>query len=145
MAMKSPEENRESPAQSFEFILFMLADFLFGATAEQVTRIHSGEKIKPEELGRTRVDLGKAFHVPKETAAAHPCLLEVKTRTGMKFFEVDRVEGLTRLDLSQIRKLPPLIGSQKANRSFWGLALIGNRIACLVDLETLGTDEQSPV
>jgi len=43
MAMKHPEENRESPAQSFEFILFKVADFLFGVPAEQVTRIHSGE------------------------------------------------------------------------------------------------------
>ena len=137
MAMKSPEENRESPAQSFEFILFKVADFLFGAPAEQITRIHNGKKFKQEELGQTPVDLGMAFHVPKETAASRPCLLEVKTGTGMQFFEVDMVEGLTRLDLSQVRKLPPLIGSQKTNRSFWGLALIGNRIACLVDIETL--------
>ncbi len=142
MAMKSPKENSESSAQLFEFILFKVADFLFGAPAEQVSRIHNGEKIKREELGQTPLDLGKAFYVPKETAVARPCLLEVKTGTGMKFFEVDMVEGLTRLDLSQVRKLPPLIASLKANRSFWGLALIGNRIACLVDLETLEMGEK---
>jgi chemotaxis signal transduction protein len=142
MAMKRLEENRESPTQSFEFILFTVADFLFGVLAEQVTRIHNGEKINPEDLGQTPVDLGKAFHVPEQTAVARHCLLEVKTGTGMTFFEVDRVEGLTRLDLSQVRKLPPLIGSQKSSSSLWGLALIENRIACLVDLETLRMGDQ---
>lgn len=140
--MNSPEENGESPAQWFEFILFKVADFLFGAPAEQVSRIHNGEKIKREELGRNPIDLGKVFHVPKETAVARSCLLEVKTGTGMQFFEVDMVEGLTRLDLSQIRNLPPLIESKKGDRSFWGLALMGNRIACLVDLETLKSSEE---
>jgi hypothetical protein len=140
--MKNLEENRESSDQSFEFILFKVADFLFGVSAEQVFRIHNGEKIKREELGQMPVDLGKAFHMPKERAVTSTCLLEVKTETGMKFFEVDMVEELTRLDLSQVRKLPPLIASQKANRSFWGLALIGNRIACLVDLETLRVGEE---
>ncbi|MFZ3047658.1 MAG: hypothetical protein WA151_17235 [Desulfatirhabdiaceae bacterium] len=135
--MKRLEENRESPAQSFEFILFTVADFLFGVLAEQVTRIHDGEKIKLEDLGQTPIDLGKAFHVPKETAVARHCLLEVKTGTRMTFFEVDMVEGHTRLDLSQVRKLPPLIGSKKSSSSLWGLALIENRIACLVDLEIL--------
>ena len=139
--MNSPQEDGKSPAQSFEFILFKVADFLFGAPAEQVSRIYNGEKIKREELGRMPMDLGEAFHMPKETSAARSCLLEVKTGTGMEFFEVDVVEGLTRLDLSQVRKLPPLIGSQKTNRSFWGLALIENRIACLVDLEILGMGE----
>ena len=140
--MNSPEEDGESPAQSFEFILFKVADFLFGAPAGQVSRIHDGEKIKREELGRTPVDMGKAFHVPKEAAVGRSCLLEVQTGTGMEFVEVDMVEGLTRLDLSQIRKLPPLIGSQKTIRSFWGLALIGNRIACLVDLDHLRSGQE---
>ena len=139
--MKSPDQDRGSSAQSFEFILFQVAGFLFGAPAEQITRIHSWEKIKPEELGQTPINLGKAFQVPQERAAARPCLMEVKIGTGKKFFEVDVVEGITRLDLSQLRKLPPLIASQKANRSFWGLAVIGNRIACLVDLETLRMGE----
>jgi len=145
MPMKSPDQDRGASAQSFEFILFQVADFLFGTPAGQITRIHSVEKIKPEELGQAPVNLGKAFHVPQERAVARPCLMEVKTGTGMKFFEVDGVEGLTRLDLSQLRKLPPLIASQKANPSFWGLAVIGNRIACLVDLETLGMGEKKPV
>ena len=140
--MNSPEEDGESPAQSFEFILFKVADFLFGAPAEQVSRIHNEKKIKREELGQMPIDVGKAFHVPKETSVARSCLLEVKTGIGMEFFEVDMVEGLTKLDLSQVRKLPPLVGSQKSNRSFWGLALIENRIACLVDLETLGMGEE---
>lgn len=142
MVMKCPEEKMESSGQSFEFILFKVADFLFGVPAEQVSKVHNGEKFKREKLGQTTVDLGKTFRVPKETAVARANLLEVKTGTGLKFFEVDMVEGLTRLDLSQVRKLPPLIASQKENRSFWGLALIGNRIACLVDLETLRADEE---
>lgn len=143
--MSRPEENGESPAQSFEFILFKVGGFLFGAPAEQILRIHNGDKITPEEPGHTPIDMGKVFHVPEETAIARSCLLEVNTAIGAQFFEVDRVEGLTRVNLSQMRELPPLIGSQKANASFWGLALIGERIACLVDFETLRMNKEQSV
>ena len=142
MPMNNPEKDSESLAQTFEIILFKIADFLFGAPAEQISRILNGEKTKPEELSPAPVDLGEIFLLQEGAAVDRSCLLEVDTRTGLQLFRVDTAEGFTNLNLSQIRKLPPLIASKKMNPSFWGLALLENRIVCLVDLDNLKAEQE---
>ena len=72
----------------------------------------------------------------RETAQEHT-LLEVKSTVARTYIEVDSADGVIPLNLSQIRKLPPLVDTQKVHPCLWGLALLDDKVAFIVDLDVL--------
>lgn len=102
--------------ESLEVLVVRLEGHLVGLPAEQ--------------LGRITAAAGGAGSV----------WVEVRTGAGMRRIRVDGLEGMTLLSLGQIRRLPPLIQAQKSCGNLWGLAVLDDRIVCLVDPGDLSPD-----
>jgi CheW-like domain len=123
--------------KTFEFLLFRLGSFLLGVASEQVIRISRGvmSQINPDSQ---RVDLRDIFQMSPDTQTNDStAVLEVKSQLGRTYVPVDSAEGTIALELGQIKKLPPLIDCHKSHTALWGLALLDENIAFLLDLDQL--------
>jgi len=126
--------------ETFDFLVFRLGPFLLGAVATQITGIRHKDMPKNESDVK-RLDLRGIFHLtPREETALPPAFLEVSGERGRTYISVDAAEGIISLNLSQIRKLPPLIDFHKSQPSLWGLALLDKEIIFLMDLDQLKTE-----
>ena len=126
--------------QTFDFLLFRLGSFLMGVSAEQVVRIRRGVMAQMDPVNQ-KVDLRDIFKLSPDTRTnLSMTVLEIKSQLGRTYVSVDSAEGTTALGLDQIKKLPPLIDLHKSHAALWGLALLDNNIAFLLDLDRLETD-----
>lgn len=123
--------------ETFDFLLFRLGPFLLGTVATQVIGIR--HKAMPDMAADVKLlDLRDIFHLtPRAESDSPPTFLEVGGGQGRTFVSVDTAQGIHSLNLSQIRRLPPLIESHKSHPSLWGLALLGDEIVFLMDLDQL--------
>jgi chemotaxis signal transduction protein len=123
--------------KTFDFLFFRLGSFLLGVAAEQIIQIRRGNmpQINPDSQ---RVDLRDIFQMPPDTQMNDStAVLEVKSRLGRTYVPVDTAEGTIALKLDQIKTLPPLIDCHKSHPALWGLALLDENIAFLLDLDRL--------
>ena len=129
--------------KTFDFLLFRLGSFLLGVAAEQVIRIRRGNmpQINP---GSRQVNLRDIFQMSSDTQTNDStAVLEIKSQWGRTYVPVDTAEGTIALKLDQIKKLPPLIDFHKSNPALWGLALLDENIAFLLDLDQLKSGKES--
>jgi len=138
--MTSATHIRNMHGKTFDFLLFRLGSFLLGVAAEQIIRITRGNmpQINP---GSQQVDLRDILQMSPHTQTnVSTAVLEVKSQLGRTYIPVDTAEGTIALKLDQIKKLPPLIDFHKSHPALWGLALLENGIAFLVDLDGMRSD-----
>ena len=123
--------------KTFDFILFRLEPFLLGTAATQIIRIRNSD-IPQTDSDVEVLNLREIFHLPpNEQTGFSPTFLEVSGGPGRTYVSVDSAEGIIALNLSQIRKLSPLIDLHKSHSFLWGLALLDEKIAFLLDLDQL--------
>ncbi|OQY46422.1 MAG: hypothetical protein B6240_07305 [Desulfobacteraceae bacterium 4572_87] len=123
--------------KTFDFLLFRLGSFLWGVAAEQVIHIGRGS-IPPINPGSQQVNLRDVFQISPETKTNDSAtVIEVKSPLGRTYVPVDTAEGAIALKLDQIKKLPPLINFNKSHAALWGLALLDENIAFLLDLDQI--------
>ena len=134
---------RNTTGVTFDFLLFRLGSFLLGVAAEQVVHITRGNMFQTNQ-GRQQVDLRDIFQMPPRTKTNNStAVLEVKSQFGRTYVPVDTAEGTVALKLNQIKKLPPLIDFHKGHPALWGLALLGENIVFLLDLDQLKPDKKA--
>ncbi len=88
------------------------------------------------------VSLRDIFDLPPNDGDFSPAFLEVNGEPSPAVVSVDAVEGILSLNLAQIRRLPPLVDFHKAHSFLWGLALLDEKIAFLLDLDQLKTGDK---
>ena len=129
--------------KTFDFLLFRLGSFLLGVAAEQVIRIRRGN-MPQINSGSRQVNLRDIFQMSPDTQTNDSnAVLEIKSQLGRTYIQVDTAEGTIALKLDQIKKLPPLIDSHKCHTAFWGLALLDEKVAFLLDLDQLEPEGRS--
>ena len=129
--------------KTFDFLLFRLGSFLLGVAAEQVIRIRRGNMLQIDP-GSQQVNLRDIFQMSPDTQTNDSnAVLEIKSQWGRTYIPVDTAEGTIALKLDQIKKLPPLINFHKSHPALWGLALLDENIAFLLDLDQLKSGKGS--
>lgn len=135
--MDSNAETEGMRRKTMDVVLFRLGPFLLGAPAAQVECIRRGEL--PQTASKLDLlDLRDIFSAPSgEATDFPPVFLELLGGPGRRCIRVDAAEGIVTLNLTQIRRLPPLIDAHKSHASLCGLAILDEKIAFLVDLDRL--------
>jgi chemotaxis signal transduction protein len=135
--MNSNAETEGMNRKTLDVVLFRLGPFLLGAPAAQVECIRHGELPQTASNGDL-LDLRDIFSAPSgEATGFPPVFLEVVGGPGRRRIRVDAAEGIITLHLTQIKRLPPLIDAHKSHASLWGLAVLDETIAFLLDLDQL--------
>ena len=125
-------------SDSLEVLIVRRDGFLLAFPSEQLARIVTAPDTPEASPDSAAPDAGNAAGPSGE--ARGPVSVEVRMETGTRPVRVDDVEGMTCLDLSQIRTLPPLIQAQKRRPYLWGIALVDDRVVYLVDPAGLSPD-----
>ncbi len=138
----TPATEIQSPGpKTFDFVLFCVGPFLLGAPATQVVRVGIGKMFQMDS-DMEPVSLRDIFHLPPNDGDFSPAFLEVNGESGPAVISVDTVEGIVSLNLAQIKRLPPLVDFHKAHSFLWGLALLDEKIAFLLDPDRLQTGDK---
>lgn len=133
---------RNMHLKSFDFLFFRLGSFLLGVAAEQVMGIRRGNMPQMDPDSQ-QVCLRDIFQMSTDTQTNLPtAILEIQSRSGRAYVPVDKAEGTIALKLHQIKKLPPLINFHKSHPALWGLALLDDNIAFLMDLDQLKPEKE---
>jgi hypothetical protein len=134
--MRLKPKYRHTKAETFDFVLFKSGPFLLGALAEQVSALNHHMSHPQENI--EIIALRDVFPFPDPTEKGlQPVFLKICGKSPTRYMSADTAVGVITLQKEDIRKLPPLIELQKHQTALWGLALIGEEIAFLLDLDRI--------
>ena len=134
--MSREPKNRHTNPETFDFVLFRSGPFLMGALAEQVSAIshHLSQSRKDFEI----IKLRDIFPFPDDIEKGlQPVFMRVSAKSPPRYVSADTAVGVITLHKKNIKKLPPLIELLKLQTGLWGLALMGEEIAFLLDLDRI--------